>query len=406
MSTQFSHEYDDFPFVAREFYFNIFRGLTFGQFAGSDLGASCFAAAVWRAYAAGAGSAARTLVMPPDRIGGAVKDRFMYNRVTADWDSSACIFSHRQVRIPTLASDNQTGFSAYSMTSPICITDVTVIVVTYNSAHCIAALAPALATLPHVVIVDNASDDDTLAKVAHYMPNATVLRNTRNLGFGAANNVALRQAKSSHALLLNPDCVPDADFMGKLIDVACQYPDAALIAPHLIRKGGNLEVSYRWPTTLWESKGPAAVGPCCVGFVCGAAMLFNLQVMREIGFFDETFFLYHEDEDLCQRIFMQGKQIILAPQVELFHLSRGSVRGLHPLRAEFIRGYHHAQSKLKFCFKYGGSRKSAQLRRRTMLLAFATLLPRLLVPRPRYLARLTGRICGLFAFKAPVESKL
>lgn len=289
------------------------------------------------------------------------------------------------------------------MSSQLRINDITVIVVTYNSAHCIAALAPALGTLPHVVIVDNASDDDTVSTVARELPHASVLRNVHNLGFGAANNVALRQAKTSHALLLNPDCVPGPDFMDKLVDVARQFPDAAVIAPHLIKRNGDIEVSYRWPATHWESQGPAATGPCCVGFVCGAAMLLNLQLMREVGFFDETFFLYYEDEDLCQRVFLQHKQIILAPQLELIHLSRGSVRGAHPLRGEFIRGYHHVQSKLLFASKHEGSRHSAQLRRRTMLLAIATLLPRLLVPLPRYLARLTGRICGLYAFKAPAK---
>lgn len=289
------------------------------------------------------------------------------------------------------------------MTSHLRSTDITVIVVTYNSAHCIAALAPTLAALPHVVIVDNASDDATVATVGRDLPHASVLRNGRNLGFGAANNVALRQAKTSHALLLNPDCVPQADFIAQLLELADQFPDAAVIAPHLIRKGGKVEVSYRWPATRWMSQGPAADGPCCVGFVCGAAMLLNLRVMQEVGFFDEAFFLYYEDEDLCQRLFMLGKQIILAPQLELVHLSRGSVRGLHPLRGEFIRGFHHVQSKLLFASKHGGKQQSEQLRRRTMLLALATLLPRLLVPLPRYLARLSGRICGLYAYKAPAK---
>lgn len=286
------------------------------------------------------------------------------------------------------------------MTPSINIADITVIVVTYNSAHCIAELARTLSALPHVVVVDNASEDDTVARVAADMPNATVIRNPRNLGFGTANNVALRQAKTRYALLLNPDCLPTFDFLEQLCGVAQQYPDAAIIAPHLIRKEGHIEVSYRWPATHWRSQGPAAEGACCVGFVCGAAMLFNLGVMKEVGFFDETFFLYYEDEDLCQRVFLQRKQIVLAPQVTITHLSRGSVRGPSPWRSEFIRGYHHAQSKLIFAGKHVGAAHAARLRHVTLLLALAALLPRLLVPMPRYLARLVGRICGLYKFKA------
>lgn len=277
--------------------------------------------------------------------------------------------------------------------------DLTVVVVTYNSAHCMEALAQTLSVLPYVVVVDNGSADDTVATVAREMPKATVIRNASNLGFGAANNLALRQAQTSHALLLNPDCIVTRDNLERLLEVACQYPEAGIIAPHLIRKGGRIEVSYRWPATHWTSQGPAAEGACCVGFVCGAAMLLNLQVMREVGFFDEGFFLYYEDEDLCQRTFMQGKPVILAPGVTITHLSRGSVRGPSPLKAEFTRGYHHVQSKLIFTGKHVGIREAEALRWKTFLLALATLLPRVLLPQPRYLARLLGRICGIWTFK-------
>ena len=280
------------------------------------------------------------------------------------------------------------------------LADVTVIVVTYNSAHCMAGLGQTLYALPHVVIVDNASDDDTLAQVKTHMPNAKILLNERNLGFGAANNRALFQTDTRYALLLNPDCLPTPDFLRGLLATAAQYPDAAIIAPHLMSRHGEVEVNYRWPATHWASSGVAADGPCCVGFICGAVMLFNMNVMREIGFFDETFFLYYEDEDLCQRVFLQHRQMIIAPDVRVTHLSRGSVKGPSPWRAEFGRGYHHAQSKLIFTGKHVGSDQVNALRLKTLALAILNLLPRLLVPLPRYLARLAGRICGLITYRA------
>jgi N-acetylglucosaminyl-diphospho-decaprenol L-rhamnosyltransferase len=120
-----------------------------------------------------------------------------------------------------------------------------------------------------------------------------------------------------------------------------------------------------------------------------------MAVMKNIGFFDETFFLYYEDEDLCQRVFLANQQIVLVPEVEITHLSRGSVKGPNPLKSEFIRGYHHAQSKLVFESKYFGAADAVRLRWKTLLLALLTLVPRLLLPQPRYLARLVGRIVGL-----------
>lgn len=283
--------------------------------------------------------------------------------------------------------------------------DVTVVVVTYNSAHCIAGLARGLSDLPHVIVVDNASNDDTVAEVTRLIPHAKVMRNERNLGFGAANNLALRTTRTPFALLLNPDCLPDAAAIAGLLETAAQFPDAAIVAPHLLGRSGKVELNYRWSGLQWAPQGPAAEGPCCVGFVCGAVMLLNMQVMQEVGLFDEDFFLYYEDEDLCQRALSRRKQIILAPQVSMQHLSRGSVRGNSPLRAEFYRGFHHAQSKLIFTAKHRSAGRTVRLRWKTLLLALATLPPRLLVPVPRHLARLLGRIWGLCVFRRQAAGK-
>jgi N-acetylglucosaminyl-diphospho-decaprenol L-rhamnosyltransferase len=273
--------------------------------------------------------------------------------------------------------------------------DVTVVVVTYNSAHCLPGLSGALSAVRHIIVVDNASDDDLQAQLLLALPHASLFLNERNLGFGAANNRALAQVRTPYAMLLNPDCLPTPEFLAGMLRAAENFPDAAMIAPHLIRRDGSPELSYRWPSTHWVSRGPKAEGPCCVGFVCGAVMLLNMDVMRRIGFFDETFFLYYEDEDLCQRVFLAGQQIVVVPDIEITHLSRGSVKGPNPLKSEFIRGYHHAQSKLVFERKYFGAALAARLRWKTLLLALLTLVPRLLLPQPRYLARLTGRIVGL-----------
>ena len=272
--------------------------------------------------------------------------------------------------------------------------DCTVISVTFNSAHCISKLK-FLNEIPEVIFVDNASSDDTCEFIATEIPNARILINKENKGFGVANNLALNQVVTPFALLLNPDCITTKEEITKLVQAAKIYPDAAIIAPHLISKDGSVEVSYRWPHTHWISRGPQAEGPCCVGFACGAALLLNMQVMQEIGFFDERFFLYYEDEDLCQRVFNHKKQIILVPDAQVTHFSRGSVKGKNPLKSEFIRGYHHVQSKLIFEHKHINAASAASLRWKTLILAILTLLPRLLLPQPKYLARLIGRIVGL-----------
>lgn len=273
------------------------------------------------------------------------------------------------------------------------LSELTVIIVTYNSAHCIEALASALTGLDNLVFVDNASTDDTTEKITKFLPNARLLLNEKNEGFGAANNRALQQIPTAFALLLNPDTLPEPDFFEKIMQAAGQFPDAAMIAPQLLDRHNVEEINYRWSSSQWKSKGGGADGPCCVGFLCGAAILLNIKNMSSIGFFDEDFFLYYEDEDLSQRAFNAKISMIVVPEIKLKHLSRGSVQGPTPLRSEFLRGYHHAQSKLIFEKKHG--KQASWLRWKTLGLALLTLPLRLLVPQPKYIARLLGRTIGL-----------
>lgn len=237
------------------------------------------------------------------------------------------------------------------------LSQVTVIVVTYNSAHCLTGLSPLLALCPHVIISDNGSGDGTAARATDFWPHATVLEHGRNLGFGAANNRALSRVRTSFALLLNPDCEMNALDLRGLLTASESYPDAAMLAPQLISSAGKPEVNYRWPSTSWASRGGPAEGPICVGFICGAVMLLRMERMKQVGYFDEVFFLYYEDDDLCLRIFQANLPMVLCPQVRVLHRSRGSVRGRSPWRSEYLRGYHHAQSKLIFLNKHASLRR-------------------------------------------------
>ncbi|MFZ9625000.1 MAG: glycosyltransferase family 2 protein [Burkholderiaceae bacterium] len=272
---------------------------------------------------------------------------------------------------------------------------VTVIVVTFESAHCLPTLSRLLKACPHVILVDNGSDDGSASIAQSMLPHAQVIALERNLGFGSANNRALDRVATPFAFLLNPDCEIEVEDLAILVQEAMRFPDAAIVAPQLTNARGEPDLSYRWPSTHWVSRGPGASAPLCVGFVCGAAMLFVMDNMRGADRFDERFFLYYEDDDLCLRIFERQRAIILVPRVTAVHRSRGSVGGRQRLRAEYLRGYHHAQSKLIFAEKHIGPASAKRLRTRTLALALAGWPLRLIAFSPRMLARLSGRIAGL-----------
>lgn len=277
---------------------------------------------------------------------------------------------------------------------------VTVIVVTRESAHCLPGLGPLLSRCPNVMVSDNGSSDGTAALSRRLWPHAIVLEHGRNLGFGAANNRALARVQTPFAFLLNPDCVIECAALERLLAMAEDLPQAAVLAPQLVSASGRLEVNYRWPQNLWAPAGPAATGPTCVGFVCGAAMLLRMAAFRDIGFFDEQFFLYYEDDDLCLRLFLARKNIVVVPSVQAVHHSRGSVRGAHPWRHEFGRGFHHAQSKLLFAQKYRSLDEAVRLRRWLLLTTTLGLPLRAIVFSPKLLARMVGRWQGLLIWRA------
>ncbi|MEZ5703909.1 MAG: glycosyltransferase family 2 protein [Burkholderiaceae bacterium] len=254
------------------------------------------------------------------------------------------------------AAESQRSFSE-------ALNAVTVIVVTHESVHCLAALDALLSQCKHLIISDNGSADGTPEEAMRLWPHAQVLSHPKNLGFGAANNRALVRVSTPLAFLLNPDCVMSAEGLQALVRTADEDPEIAIVAPQLVSVSGRPEVNYRWPQTLWTSGGAAATGPVCVGFVCGAAMLMRRLQFDDVGYFDEHFFLYYEDDDLCLRLFNEHRPIVVQPSVKAVHHSRGSVRGANPWRSEYGRGFHHAQSKLIFAKKHQSGAKALALRR-------------------------------------------
>ena len=275
---------------------------------------------------------------------------------------------------------------------------VTIIIVTYNSAHCLQAQVPLLSGAAHGMLVDNNSRDDTVATARALLPQAQIIENTANRGFGAANNLALRQVKTPYALLLNPDCNLSPEALERLVNFAKSNPETAIVAPQIVDPKGQLDLNYRWPNFSWKAKGPAAEGPCCVGFACGACLLLNMAQMQQVGFFDESFFLYYEDDDLCTRAFLQQRPIVVVPDALAVHASRGSVGGQFRWRSEYLRGFHHAQSKVLYAKKYRGETAANLLRWRVWAAALLLIPIRIVFFSPPLIARLAGRIAGLWRF--------
>jgi N-acetylglucosaminyl-diphospho-decaprenol L-rhamnosyltransferase len=282
---------------------------------------------------------------------------------------------------------------------------VSVIVVTFHSAHCALHLGASLADCPHVIVVDNGSADDNLDVLRHHLPQARIIANGRNLGFGAANNRGVDAAQTEFVLLLNPDCLLDHAQITALVEAADRYPDACLIAPQLLDKQGQPEANYRWKANSWKAQGPVVDADACVGFASGACLLIRTAAMRQVGGFDENFFLYYEDDDLCLRLDRFCGPLIVTPAARVTHLSRGSSAGKGLLKAEFNRGFHHIQSKFLFDAKHKGRSTSVWRRWRFGLIATIEATLRLLLLDRRRAWRTFGRAMGVIRYRAPSNAE-
>lgn len=275
----------------------------------------------------------------------------------------------------------------------------TVVVVTYESAHCLPDIGRSLAGFPHVVLVDNGSADGTVLAAGRHLPQARVIALERNLGFGAANNRAFDLVDTEFVLLLNPDCSMSQEAARALLAAARRYPAASAIGPQLIDRQGRPEMGYRMRLDRWLPRGPAAEGDLCVEFLSGACMLIRRSALARIRGFDEDFFLYQEDHDLCIRLAAHAGPLVLCPSALATHQSRRSSAGRHRLRAEYLRGYHHIQSKFIFERKHNRIQVSTAVRLRYACTAAVEALLRLGLLDAARASRAFGRMQGAWAYR-------
>jgi len=232
--------------------------------------------------------------------------------------------------------------------------DVTAIVVTFDSAHALPECLGALqADGVPALVVDNASTDATPAMAEGQ--GARVIRNARNEGYGRANNIGARAAESEFLLVVNPDCVVENGAVACLVDAARRYPDAVLLAPQIVEPDGRVFYQPRslLATSLTNPDGQLVLpeGEACAPFFSGACFLIRRDVFLALGGFDESIFLFYEDDDLCRRIADSGAALVYVPQAIVRH-GRGRSSGEKRGRI-FTSRWHQAWSRAYVSRKYG-----------------------------------------------------
>jgi len=226
---------------------------------------------------------------------------------------------------------------------------VGIVTVNWNAAAETARLLESLRALDYpdfrTVVVDNGSTDRSPDVLEKDFPEATVLRLPDNAGFGAANNAALRRFLEDgvpFAWLLNNDARPEPGALRALVDALLAAPRAGAAGAVVLEDDGSGRVQAWGGGRLLPWIGGVALhrkpaDP--LEFVTGASCLLRASTLREIGLFDERFFLYWEDADLCLRLRRAGWQLAVAENARVLHQGSATTGRLPRLRA-----YHSARS--------------------------------------------------------------
>jgi N-acetylglucosaminyl-diphospho-decaprenol L-rhamnosyltransferase len=229
-----------------------------------------------------------------------------------------------------------------------------IILVTYNSRAelpaCLGSLRSAPPATPYeIVLVDNGSSDGTPDLVSTDWPGVRLVEPGENLGFAAANNLAIRQTRGELVLLLNPDTVVQPGSLDTLVR-AIEADDAtAIVGPRLVDGSGRPELSFGPMVSPWgELRQKALVrahergirpavdvverltrAPRTVAWVSGACLLARRRDLEAVGLLDERYFMYLEDVDLCAAIRARGRVVRFVPEATVVHL-RGRSRASAP----------------------------------------------------------------------------
>ncbi len=237
---------------------------------------------------------------------------------------------------------------------------ITISVVSHGQGKLVSALLADLARccgVSSVILTQNIPEPE-IAYPEYLRPRIRLIRNAQPKGFGSNHNQAFQHCKTPLFAVLNPDIRLDCDPFPQLIEAlkACR---AGMVAPSVFTPDGTLEDSARHFPTLsllfgkLLGKGDGRVifsgpTPQAVDWTAGMFMLFGSDVFRDVGGFDEDFFLYYEDVDMCVRLWKAGLEVVVHPGVSVVHAAQRASRR----KARYM--VWHLSSMIRYFLKHYG----------------------------------------------------
>ncbi len=209
--------------------------------------------------------------------------------------------------------------------------EISVIIVSYNTRDIIATCLDSIVNVndgrKEIFVVDNASTDGSVEFIRQYYPEVNLIVNEKNRGFAEANNQALQLSRGRYIFLLNPDAEFLPSTFGPLISFMDANPHIGLAGVKMINPDGSVQESFvnEYPGHKLASHELSQLRGF-IAWVLGASMIIRSDIMKRLGGFDESFFVYGEDQDLCLRIRKAGYEIGYNDSAIVVHLGAQSER--------------------------------------------------------------------------------
>ncbi len=213
---------------------------------------------------------------------------------------------------------------------------VSIIIVTWNTGEItrnnILALQKYLPNnFAEIIVIDNASTDNT-SQLVSTIPNIIYLRNETNLGFSKANNIASNKATSDHLFFMNSDMEIVDSSLVSMLDFYNKHSDCGLVGPQFLNTDLSIQSSVFPPQTpvnafkeywlgvkSYSKYHPDTIDPIKVWAISGGAVLVSRQIFDKVGGWNEKFFMYYEDLELCKQIRKLKKEIYYFPKTKIIH---------------------------------------------------------------------------------------
>ena len=216
--------------------------------------------------------------------------------------------------------------------------ELTVVIVTFKSEPKIFDCLVSIRNLAEIIVVENSNNDDLKRKLENKFSNLKCILTGENLGYAAANNIGLKRVKTKYALVLNPDTILDENAIQRFVKSAESLKDFWLMGP---ASDQMVELEFK-ENDIIE-----------VNNLKGFAIFLNMSKFNN-EYFDENFFLYFEEIDLCKKVKNHNGKIYLDRLIKINHDGSKSVNSLNKIELEKNRNWHWMWSTFYYHKKYKG----------------------------------------------------